>query len=238
MKNYVNRRHWDEAGANYSKSWESYGRREMSKNEMSFIVKYLKYTNQNSLLDLGIGDGRVLKTLSENTKINSKIYGLDISPLMVEICKEKFKDSQKIKELKICDIANEDIFFNNKFDFITAIRVLKYNENWRLIIKKAYNHLNSGGIFVFTMLNSKSINRFVKSTIPIHRTNVKELKEILTKSGFEILEIRSFTKLPDFFYNISKNKIFAKLVIFSEKLLEIILGKVFLGRILFIAGKK
>lgn len=238
MKNDTNKDHWDELASNYSKAWEGYGKNEMNEIEKGFIVKYLKKSNQNLLLDLGIGNGRILETLLENAKINSEIFGLDISPKMVAICKEKFKNIQKIKELKTCDIANETVPFNKNFDFITAIRVLKYNKNWKDIIKNIYKELNHNGIFVFTMLNSRSINRFFKYTIPLYRTNIKELRKVLAESGFKILEIRSFTKLPDFFYNHSKNKFFAKLVIFSEKLLEIIFGKVFLGRILFIAVKR
>lgn len=237
MRNDTNKDHWDELGSNYRKVWEGCGKNEMNKREMSFIMKYIKKTNQNLLLDVGMGNGRILETLLENTKINSEIFGLDISSEMVAICKEKFKNTQKIKDLKTCDIANETVPFNKCFDFITAIRVLKYNENWREIIKKLYKKLNHHGIIVFTMLNSRSINRFFKYTIPLYRTNVKELRKVLVEAGFEILEIRSFTKLPDLFYNNSKYKLSAKLVIFLERLLETILGKVFLGRILFIAVK-
>jgi len=238
MNNCINKEHWNEVGVNYNNSWESYGKKEMSKKETGFIIKYLKKINPTLLLDLGVGTGRILKTLSENTKTNSEIYGLDISSVMVAICKEKFKDNKKIKEIKIRDIANKDNFLKNKFDFITAIRVLKYNENWRLIIKKVYNHLNSGGIFVFTMPNSKSINRFFKGAISMHRTSTKELRKVSAGSGFEILEIRSFTKLPDFFYDISKNLLLAKCTLFVEKILELIFGKIFLGRVLFIAVKR
>lgn len=238
MKNNTNKDHWDELASNYSKVWKGYGKNEMNKREMSFIVKYLKKSNQNLLLDLGIGNGRILEILLENTKKNSEIFGLDISSKMVAICKEKFKNIQKIKELKTCDIANETVPFDKNFDFITAIRVLKYNENWREIIKKIYKVLNHNGIFVFTMLNNRSINKFFRYTIPLYRTNIKELSKVLVESGFETLEIRSFTKLPDLFYNNSKNNFSAELVIFFEKLLEVIFGKTFLGRILFIAVKK
>jgi len=238
MKNDINKNHWDELAGNYSKTWKGYGKNEMNKREMEFIAKYLKKSNQNLLLDLGVGNGRILETLFENTKMNSEIYGLDVSSKMVAICKEKFKNIQKIKKLNTCDIANEAFPFNKNFDFITAIRVLKYNKNWREIINKIYKELNHDGIFVFTMVNSISINRFFKYKIPIYRTNIIELRRILLEYRFKILEIRSFTKLPDFFYDNSKNEFFAKIVIFLEELLETIFGKIFLGRILFIAVKK
>lgn len=233
-----NKNHWDRLNINYSKAWQSQGKQAMSAREAAFIKYFLKKYCPKKILDIGVGTGRIINIHLVNTPPDSKIYGLDISNKMVQICRDKFRNKKKVLSIKVCDIAKEKINFDNNFDLITAIRVLKYNKNWPEILKKIYQKLNNNGILIFTMLNENSINRFFKYTIPLYRTNVKELKEILAKCGFEILEIRSFTKLPDFFYIHSKNNFLAKLVIFTEKLLEIIFGKVFLGRILFITVQK
>jgi ubiquinone/menaquinone biosynthesis C-methylase UbiE len=237
-----NKNHWDNLNINYDKVWQSVAKHEMHKKEMAFISYYLKIKKPKTILDIGCGTGRILNNLINYTSPETEIYAIDISEKMVKLCREKFKDEKKIKSVEVVDIAKDQININKNFDFITAIRVLKYNKNWPEILEKIYQQLNPGGIFIFTMPNKNSINRFADRysswNIPIYRTTPKEIKYILKDIGYKILEIRSFTKIPDFFYDKSTNKFFAKLIIFLEKALEIILGKVFLGRILFLAVEK
>ena len=238
MNNNKNKDYWNNLNINYSKMWEGRAQQEMSKREMSFINYFLEKSSPKKILDIGVGTGRILENYIRNSPPNSEIYGVDISDKMVKICQDKFKNEKGIRAIKVCDVSQKQISFDDDFDFITAIRVLKYNKNWPEILQKIYYQLNKNGIFIFTMLNNNSINRFFKSGIPIYRTTKKELKSIFKKIGYDILEIRSFTKVPDFFYKFSNNLLYVKLLILAEGLLEKILGNTFLGRILFVAVKK
>ncbi|MBI4990653.1 methyltransferase domain-containing protein, partial [Candidatus Gottesmanbacteria bacterium] len=86
-------------------------------------------------------------------------------------CANKFKSS-KIKSLEINDISKEKIPFKNKFDFISAIRILKYIPNWKEVIDKISKQLSHEGICVFSVLNNYSVNRLLKSENPISRSSV------------------------------------------------------------------
>jgi ubiquinone/menaquinone biosynthesis C-methylase UbiE len=238
MNKNQNKNHWDNLNINYNKVWQGRAKQEMSKREVGFINHYLKIKNPKNILDLGCGTGRILNNLVANTNPDVKIDGIDISSEMVKICKKKFKNENKIKFIEVCDISNKELPFSKKFDFITAIRVLKYNRNWDKIIEKIYQRLNNNGILIFEMLNNHSINRLFRYDIPLYRTTPKKLKIFLKNVGFEILEIRSFTRVPDFFYGLSNNKFYVKALLSLEKLLEFFLGKVSMGRILFLAVKK
>lgn len=231
---------WEKIGQRYNDTWSSLAKKKMSERELSIINHYLKRINPDKILDIGVGTGRILSNLVKNAPSNSKIYGLDISKKMITLCKNKFQNYGTVKSLKTWDITKDPLPFSGKFDLITAIRVLKYCPNWKKIISSLYKNISKRGLFIFTMPNYNSINRFVKHQVPVARSTVKELKTILKRFGFEIVEIKSITKIPDFFYNcrFSNNFFYVKILIFFESLLESILGKTFLGRILFITVTK
>lgn len=235
------KKYWNNFGSKYADGWSSLGGEEIKKKELNFIKKYLnnKYSKEKRILDIGIGTGRILDVYVGNKSVN-EIWGIDYSQTMVDYCIKKYSRVKKIKKLYLCDISKSEITSEKKFDFISAIRVLKYSKNWPEIIRKIYGLLNKNGVFIFTMSNYNSINRFAKLSNHIYRTTAKDLRIFLDKTGFETLEIRGFSKIPDIFYanNFKNNKLYIWILIMIEKLLELILGKIFLGRCLFIACRK
>ncbi|MDD4353354.1 MAG: methyltransferase domain-containing protein [Candidatus Nanoarchaeia archaeon] len=228
--------HWENLGKDYSNSWLTPSKQMMSQKESKFIAKYANLARPKYSLDIGVGNGRILENHINNNIPN--IYGMDISKNMVEICLEKFKDKSNIKNIKVCDISKEKIPFQNNFDFVSAIRVLKYNKNWKEILERIISKLNKEGIFVFTMLNKKSLNIFGKYNIEYYRTDYNEITKIIKRKGMELLEIRTFTRIPDVFYDLSKSYCYGKFLMGVETFLEIFFGKIFLGRIFFIAVRK
>ena len=238
VTNLENKKHWDDFNKNYSNNWRSISKELLSQREIKFINKFLnKIDSPSKILDIGVGNGRILQNLIKNTNDNTEIFGIDLSDKMVEVCKEKFNNEHKIKSINSCDVAEDGICFEDKFNFISAIRVVKYNINWQKMIKNIYTKLDKEGIFVFTMLNNNSISRFANFGIPVYLTTKDEIRNILNKNNFKILEINCFSKLPAFFYSIN-NKFYAKLLILIEKLLEKLLGANFFGKEFFVAVKK
>jgi hypothetical protein len=66
-----------------------------------------------------------------------------------------------------------------------------------------------------------------------------EIEKILNENNLEIIEMTTFSKIPDVFYNVlGRSEILSSLRLGKEKILELIFGKLFLGRILFIACRK
>jgi ubiquinone/menaquinone biosynthesis C-methylase UbiE len=240
VRNEKNKNHWDQLNIEYSAVWErKRTKRKLSKKELEFIKNFLLTFKPLTVLDIGIGTGRILDVLVKNILPQAELYGMDISDEMVKICKERFKDNKKIKRIETCDVAAEKICFDKNFDFVTAIRILKYNPNWKEIIKKIYDKMQKGGVFIFTMPNIKSISFFHQDTfsqhkLPISYTYQKELTNILNEIGFNKIEITSFSKLPHFLYELYDGRLYTKTLFFVEKILEMILGKKIFGRILFV----
>jgi SAM-dependent methyltransferase len=237
MKMKKNKQHWDKVGIKYSKSWIGKSKEHLSHKELEFINKFFSPKKVKNILDIGIGNGRILANYLQNVK-NSAIYGIDISEKMVDICKKRFHNNPSSTKLVVCDFSKEKIPFKITFDFISAIRVLKYNKNWIEMIDKISQILSDDGIAVFCMPNKYSLNVFSFHKTPFYRSSKTELKNICKQHNLEILDIQSFTRIPDIFYSLSNNSLCAKCVIGMEIFFSKIFGKTFLGRMLFLAVKK
>jgi len=240
MESDKNKNHWDKMNVNYSRAWQSKAKQEMSQRELGFINKYLTDYLPRTILDIGVGNGRILDNIVKNSRGQSQIFGLDISENMVNICREKFKNESAVKKIEVCDISREEICFDDNFDLITAIRVLQYNKNWAEILERIFRKLVKGGVCIFTMPNSHSITALRKDTfsehkIPIRYANKKRMEKILAGIGYRVIEARGFSKIPNIFYDINDNYFYVKSLLRSEKFLEKIFGKSLLSRVLFFA---
>ena len=60
MKIDKNKQHWDKLGIGYSNAWVGKAKQFMSLKEMSFINTFLLRKKPKNILDIGIGNGRIL----------------------------------------------------------------------------------------------------------------------------------------------------------------------------------
>lgn len=231
------RKHWEKIGDTYNAFWRSRAKQELSRKELGFINKYLMETKGWYILDIGVGSGRVVENYLVNAK-TKEIWGIDWAESMVSFCRNKFRNQKKVKKIVVCNISKEEIPYKHKFDFVSAIRVLKYSRNWQEVIGNTINSLNGNGIVVFTMPNKNSFLRFSKPETAIYTTTRRELEKVVHKQNGEIIQITSFMKLPDIFYDILDNKLYVSVLLWLEKILKFFLGDIFLSRIFFIAVKK
>lgn len=231
-----NKSHWDKLGDNYANAWKKEVKQWMSERELNFIAAYIRKKNM-VVLDIGSGNGRILDYHVKCGYVK-EIYGIDISEEMVKICQNRFKNNEHVINIALCDISKEALPFHTKFDFISSIRVLKYNKNWTDIVNKCVAQLNPGGIFLFSMPNKYSINFFSRYPIPYYMTKKSELVTVAEKNDSTILTIKSFTRIPDFLYELTNNFIYVTLLKLLELFFETLLGKTLFGRILFIVVEK
>lgn len=227
-------KHWEKVGGNYSKFWQSKAKYEINKKELDFINKYLQQTKSQHILDIGIGSGRIVENYLKQPRVK-KINGVDWAKSMVDFCREKFKKNKRVGRIMVCDISREKIPFNRKFDFISAIRVLKYNKNWPKIIGKIIRILDKDGAFIFTMPNKNAFLRFTAPETSIYSASKKEIEQAVLREGGEVLVAASFTKLPDVFYDVISSRYYIKAILLLEEFLRKVFGDIFLGREFFIA---
>jgi len=232
------KKHWNDVGGmSYQYFWRSsLAFEDLSRREQVFIKKFIPSKTINAL-DFGIGSGRFFNLLLENTNSESEIYGLDISEEMAKYCRKKFGANKKAKGIKVVK-NSQDIndYYKVKFSLITAIRVLKYNSNWRKILINLFEILEDDGIIIFTMPKKYFFTGWHKPKSPF-RMIIEDIKRIAQQNNMKIIEIKGFAKIPDFFYRMN-NKSFSKAVLFCEDILRFIFGDRLFDREIFYVFKK
>lgn len=235
--------HYNKLGSNYLANWKKLdnGMTVIAEFEENFIEKSvstdcLQKKGGLKILDIGCGPGRIADFVL-NKENNLKYYGIDISKEMVNSVKNRFRNNQYFIDAQVCDASEKIPHESDYFDIIISIRVLKYNVNWKDIIKNINRVLKKGGYFIFTMPNKHSLNYFSKGEIPIYKTTISEITEILQKNGFNDIGIKDSSKLSDLFYSTTNNKNLIKFYCYIEKLLSIIFKQKY-SRLLYIVCRK
>lgn len=235
---------WDNWGAAYSAEWRPPAKQSLSTRELDFVGRHLDLTAGRRALDVGIGNGRILGYLLERSPKTS-FYGIDFAPAMVEVCAERFRDEPRVEGLFVCDVSREAIPVEGPLDFVSAIRMLKYSDNWREMVAKLRALLAPGGVIVFTMSNDRSLSRYSRKNPPGSpirdvsgtRASAQDLRGLCADLELEVLAMTGFTKVPYFFYNRPQSELVAKAVVTLDRSLDRLLGPVTLAREIFVAAR-
>ncbi len=233
-----NRSHWDSLGAQYSENWASVSQQLLSEQETSFLLRHLPRAPGRSVLDVGIGSGRILEKLIAQEQV-AAVYGVDISSEMVEVCRERFGNEPKLRGLFVCDVSRQPLPVSGELDFVSAVRMLKYSANWRDMVDKLLAHLAPDGVLVFSMPNENSIKRFARPyAVEYFKTSAKELRTRLERPDLDLLEVTGFSKMPDLLYRRGRHPKVASGLVTLERGLDRAVGPATLARELFVAVRR
>jgi len=114
---------------------------------LDLVVESSEVKEGELVLDIGCGTG--LLSLKFLEKADCLIYGIDSSPEMLEIFKNKI-DKLNLSERISCKLEDaENLDFEKKFfDVIASTVTLHHVKNKYPVIKKIYELLKSGGKFI------------------------------------------------------------------------------------------
>ena len=125
-------------------------------NIIEIIQNKTKIKDTSSILDIGCGTGEIVSKLS-----NFNILGIDKSPNMINICKNKFPNSK---------FDTKDILNNNNFDYnlrFTHILCLNYTiyyiKDRNSFFKNCTNLIMPNGILVLHLVESNKFNRTINA---------------------------------------------------------------------------
>ncbi|CAN5834589.1 class I SAM-dependent methyltransferase [soil metagenome] len=146
---------------NYLKNADSYSHRKLGE---AVLLENLP-EKASRILDIGSGDGRLIKLIKENTQIKSDIefIALDVSPTMLVALKKNFTNDLSVRAIE----HNIDRPLPNLgyFDAIIssfAIHHLKHNRKYSLY-EEIYDMLNPLGVFCnLEHVSSISIRQHIK----------------------------------------------------------------------------
>lgn len=113
-----------------------------------FYLGKIKNT-KGKVLEIGTGTGRLLSEALEN---GADIYGIDISPSMLDFLKAKLTPEDR-KRISLQNIV--DFKLDTKFDLVIApFRVLMHlteKDDQLKALNTVYDHLNQDGQFIFDL---------------------------------------------------------------------------------------
>lgn len=119
------------------------------KDAASDLLKYVDIKGNESILDIGCGDGKITAAIA--TQLGSgKIMGIDISPSMIEFASNTFPKTEN-PNLEFKLMSAEEIDFEGVFDTVFSFTTLQWITDHQLVIAKITKSLKQEGVFAATM---------------------------------------------------------------------------------------
>ena len=104
---------------NYEQSWNASDYNDYATAQYEIALKALKsltFKGDESVLDIGCGDGAISYFIAKNYTPNGKVLGIDLSTDMINLAKKSYKN----ENLKYKNVSAIDIALSNKIDLVTS----------------------------------------------------------------------------------------------------------------------
>ncbi len=207
----------DEAPAFWNRRSEVFDKQVLSVYENTYrkTVKrsaaFLK--KEDRVFEIGCGTGVATIPLSKYVK---EITATDISENMIQKAREKAKNQSKDNIIFRTGELTEMEVEPESYDVVAAYNVLLYMKNQEEVLKKIYEVLKPGGIFLSATdclgrnLSKDSVKKFWKSKLHLmpyvaFDTPISLMRKI-QKNDFEVLEIVNLHKNPPNIFIAAKKK--------------------------------
>ena len=187
MKNYKenSKRNFDKQAKVYDNSIYSMYPRKCYK----FVIDEINNIKFGRLLDVGCGTGEILNRIANNKE---KYFGLDLSPKMLEIAKNK----NNSKNITYVVGDSEKLPFKNKyFDLITCVESFHHYPNSSNVAKEFNRVLTKGGYLIICDMYRRQPLRFFYdflmkfvNTGDVKIYTIKEIENIFEDNGFEVIK--------------------------------------------------
>ena len=134
----------------FSKASLTYQKEALVQKHMGEVLsKKLATYSFSKILEIGCGSGNFSKELLTNFP-EASLYLNDLSPKMLELCQEQFKDRAFYIEGDAGKIS-----FDNNFDLICGCASFQWFMDFKGTLKKLCDHLNDDGILAFAIFGKE-----------------------------------------------------------------------------------
>jgi len=172
------------------------------------ILQHMNSNNHSCILEVGCG----LDPLFQYIDLKSILSYVVVEP-SVEFCNNAKKVASDFAKVKVVNSLIEDANLGEKFDFLIISSLLHEIENPSTILEKIKPLMSSGATAYVNVPNARSFHRllgyesslikdiFEKSDNQLkfqqsHTFDMDSLKNLLSNSGFEVMEYGSYFVKP------------------------------------------
>ena len=152
------------------------------------VLKNLKLEPNNSILDIGFGNGYLLKKIIRQN-ISVKIYGIEISKDMVQ--KVQLKNIHSIDSgiLKL-DLANinKTLLENDFFDKAYTVNTIYFWKEIEKCFSEIKRILKPNGIFINVIYTKEYLGKILFTKYDFNKYSVQEIEEMTKGNRMEIIE--------------------------------------------------
>lgn len=157
-------------------------------------------TKELRILDIGIGTGQSIEKIYES-RLYKEIHGVDASPNMLKICKEKYPDIKLTEINSLKDLAD----ISEKFEVIIGCGTFEFIEDIKGLFQIIKNKQKKGDHLVFTyepIIRFHSIQDERKSLTVSDESSKLYVKDFYTyrpspKEVYDILKENNYTVKVD-----------------------------------------
>jgi demethylmenaquinone methyltransferase/2-methoxy-6-polyprenyl-1,4-benzoquinol methylase len=154
------------------------------------LLKLCTVYSGDKILDVGCGNGSLIYEISR--KANVQAYGVDLSPNMIEICRQRYADI-------VFEVSSGEklSFADNSFNLLTICCVLHHLHNADNFVKEARRVLRQDGLLIigepWFPWGIRQLTDWIISPLMRAGDNKifshERLKHLILSHGFEIIEI-------------------------------------------------
>lgn len=174
------------------------------------LLELLNLKGNESLLDIGCGDGKITELISHKL-LEGKVIGIDSSKDMIRFAKQKYT-SESFYNLSFILKNACELNFENEFDVVYSNAALHWIKDQELVLKGAYKSLKNKGRILFQMggkgnleemieiinatINSKKWKEYFKNfEFPYYFFSNKQYSELLINSRFKIDKVELIPRI-------------------------------------------
>ncbi|MCQ2080327.1 MAG: class I SAM-dependent methyltransferase [Lachnospiraceae bacterium] len=160
-------------------------------------VSVMKISSDENMLDIGYGNGYLLKCVYKKTKAN--LYGIDISEDMkIQATKRNRKtlsDGKLFLDVgDCCDLKYSDDFFKA----VTSINTVYFWEDTVKGLSEIYRTLKSGGSFYNVVYTKEWLDKLSYTEKGFKKYEPEELVRFGRTAGFENIQVKDIVKGKSF----------------------------------------
>ncbi len=159
----------------------------MEQGHSKTVFKFLNsvdFKDAFSFLDVGCGNGWVVRTMAENPKCASAL-GIDVSAGMIKIAESK---SASAKEAYLH--TGIESYEGDMFDYVFSMESLYYAKSVCDAVRAIWRALKPGGMFFcgtdYYAENSGTLHWKKSMQIPMHLLSIRQWERTLYDAGFTI----------------------------------------------------
>lgn len=161
----------------------------INKEHYRAVKKYVCKNNGARVLDIGFGNGHMIKLLSGYAGV--KLYGIDISPDMLEKAQALNADGVSLNRIMLSQASVTDLPYNDGwFDTVYTINTVYFWGEYEKAFAEILRVLKSGGNFICTFYSNEFLDKLPPAKDGFVKFTPQQLRAMARENGFVNVKVK------------------------------------------------